>query len=171
MPVPPTPLRRLVVAPLVLLAELAVVVSSPVLLVVAAIASPFTGGWRPVRLLAIVVDYAWRHVAATLACLALWVASGFGAGARTPRIQHAYYGILRWFVGGIYRTVVHVGRVEVRMTESAAAEAALVARERPVVVLSIHAGHGDSFLVIWQLLCRWPGDRGSSCTNGCGSTR
>jgi 1-acyl-sn-glycerol-3-phosphate acyltransferase len=23
------------------------------------------------------------------------------------------------------------------------------------VVLSIHAGHGDSFLVIWQLLCRW----------------
>jgi 1-acyl-sn-glycerol-3-phosphate acyltransferase len=155
MPVPPTPLRRLVVAPLVLLVELAFVLISPVSLVIGTLASLFTGGWRPVRMLAIAVTYAWRHIAATLACVGLWLGSGFGLRAGSPRMQRAYYALLRWFVGGIYRTVVGAARVEVRMTESEAAEAALTAGERPVVVLSIHAGHGDSFLVIWQLLCRW----------------
>ena len=154
MPLPPTLVRRLLVAPLVLLVEAAFVLVSPLLALIAVIASPLAGGWRPLRLLAIAVDYAARHVACTIACLGLWVASGFGLRARSARMQHAHYAVLRWFVGGIYRTMVRRARVDVRVSESEAAEEALSAGRRPVVVLSRHAGEGDSLLVLHELLCR-----------------
>ena len=78
MPVPPKIVRRLVLAPLVALLDAAVVLVSPVLLVLALIASPVTGGLRPLRALAIVVVFAARHLAALIAAFGLWIASGFG---------------------------------------------------------------------------------------------
>ena len=44
--------------------------------------------------------------------------------------------------------------MEVRVVESARAERVLSRRGRPVVVLSRHAGEGDSLLVLHELLCR-----------------
>jgi len=147
---PPTILRRLMLAPLVALAEAALLVVSPLLAVLAVIASPLAGGWRPVRLLAIVVGYAARHLASTLACLGLWVASGFGLRSASPRFRDAHYAVLRWFVAGVYRSVTRWARVTVQ----AEGDEALSARARPVVVLSRHAGEGDSLLVLHELLCR-----------------
>jgi 1-acyl-sn-glycerol-3-phosphate acyltransferase len=146
--------RRLVVAPIVVLVEAAVVLASPALALLAALASPFLGGLRPLRMLAIAVTYAARHVAATLACLGLWVASGFGARSGAARFQAAHYALLGWFVAGVYDAAVRAARVTVRVTESEAAEQILSARERPVIVFSMHSGEGDSLLVIHQLLCR-----------------
>jgi 1-acyl-sn-glycerol-3-phosphate acyltransferase len=152
--VPPALVRRLVIAPLVLLVEAAVVVTSPLLALVAALASPLAGGWRPLRLLAIAVGYATRHLACTFACVGLWIAGGFGRHADSPRIQRAHYAVLRWFVGGVYRSITRWASVGVEVTASATAEAELSAGRRPVVVLSRHAGEGDSLLVLHQLLCR-----------------
>lgn len=152
--VPPTLVRRLVIGPLVLLVEAAVVVASPLLALIAAVASPLAGGWRPLRLVAIAVGYAARHLACALACFGLWIASGFGRHADSPRIQRAHYAVLRWFVGGVYRSVTRWARVAVEVTESTAVEEELSAGRRPVVVLSRHAGEGDSLLVLHQLLCR-----------------
>jgi len=154
MPVPPWPVRRLVVAPLVLLVEIAVVVLSPLLGLLAAAASPLGGGSRPLRVLGIAVDFAARHAACTLACLGLWIAAGFGLNIESARTQRAHYAVLRWFVSGIYRSMVRLAHVEVQVSESEAAEDALTAGRRPVVVLSRHAGEGDSLLVLYQLLCR-----------------
>jgi 1-acyl-sn-glycerol-3-phosphate acyltransferase len=151
---PLTLVRRLVIAPLVLLAEAAVVVTSPLLFVTAALASPLAGGWRPVRLVAIAVGYATRHLACTLGCLGLWIASGLGRHADSPRIQRAHYAVLRWFVGGVYRSITRWANVAVEVTESEGAEEELSAGRRPIVVLSRHAGEGDSLLVLHQLLCR-----------------
>jgi 1-acyl-sn-glycerol-3-phosphate acyltransferase len=153
-PVPPTLVRRLVIAPLVLLVEAAVVVTSPLLALIAALASPVAGGSRPVRLLAIAVGFAARHLACTLACLGLWIASGFGRRAGSPRIQRAHYAVLRWFVGGVYRSIARWANVAVEVEESAAVDEELSAGRRPVVVLSRHAGEGDSLLVLHELLCR-----------------
>jgi hypothetical protein len=47
--VPPKLVRRLVLAPLVLLVELATLLLSPVLVAAAALVSPAFGGWRPLR--------------------------------------------------------------------------------------------------------------------------
>jgi 1-acyl-sn-glycerol-3-phosphate acyltransferase len=154
MTVPHPIVRRVLLAPLVLLVEAALVVVSPLLAALAALASPFAGGARPLRMLIIAVAYAARHVAATLACLGLWVASGFGARNASERFQAAHYGLLGWFVDGIYDAAVRAARVTVRMTESETAERVLSAGERPVIVFSMHSGEGDSLLVIHQLLCR-----------------
>ena len=81
-------------------------------------------------------------------------AGGCGRG-RGPRGRNGpHYAILRWFVGGIARTALRVARVRVTVHGSELAEAALAASERPVVVLSIHSGEGDSLLVLDHLLRR-----------------
>ncbi len=155
MPVPHKLVRRVILAPLVCLLEVTLVLVSPVLFVVAALASPFFGGWRPVRLLAIAVVGAAQHLIATLACLALWIVSGFGRKTGSDTMQRAHYALMRWFVSGLYRTVVRVARVEVRVHGSPEAEEALAGAGRPVVLLSRHAGEGDTLLVIHQLLSRY----------------
>jgi 1-acyl-sn-glycerol-3-phosphate acyltransferase len=145
--VPPKVVRRVVVAPVVVLADLALVVTSPLLALVAAIASPLTGGaWRPLRVVAIAVSWAALHLAATFACLGLWI---------TRRDERAYHAVLSWFVGGINRSIRRIARVRWRVTHSDAAEDALSARRRPVLVLSRHSGEGDSMLVLHALLCRY----------------
>lgn len=153
MPVPHLAVRRLLLAPLVALLELVVVLVSPLLFVVAVLASPVFGGWRAVRIFIIVLSFALRHLGATIACLGLWIAAGFGRRADSARMQQAYYTVLRWFVRGVYRTIMRAARVEVRVCESAAAEQVLSSYRRPAVVLSRHAGEGDTLLVIQQLLC------------------
>jgi 1-acyl-sn-glycerol-3-phosphate acyltransferase len=155
MRMPPTLVRRLLLAPVLLLVEAALVVVSPVLAVLAAVAAPFIGGWRALRALGITVEFAARHVAATIACFWLWVASGFGRRAGSARVQHAHYRVLRWFVGGVYRSITRMARVDVRIGGSEDALAAMAARSGPVVVLSLHAGEGDSLLVLHELLCRY----------------
>jgi 1-acyl-sn-glycerol-3-phosphate acyltransferase len=148
MPVPPTLVRRLVVAPLVLAAEAAFLLASPLLALVAILLAPVAGS-RPLRALAIAVDFAARHAACALACLGLWLTGRRGAAA-----EEAHYDLMRWFVGGVYRSIERIARVEVRVSESEAVEEALSAGRRPAVVLARHAGEGDSLLVLHQLLCR-----------------
>ena len=154
IPVPPKLVRRLVIAPLVALVDLLVIALSPVLLLVAALISPIFGGWRPLRMIAIVVAFAGYHLAGMLACLGLWVASGFGLRSRSETMVRAHYRVLAWFVAGVYDTIVRLARVTVNVTESAAGGAVLSTPNRPVVVLSRHAGEGDTLLVINELLCR-----------------
>ncbi|MDA0180213.1 1-acyl-sn-glycerol-3-phosphate acyltransferase [Solirubrobacter phytolaccae] len=147
MRVPPPRVRRVTVAPLVLAVELAFIAAAPVLTAIAAALSPFVGGRRPLRALTLALAYATGHVAAVAACALLW-ASGRG-GRLGP-----HYAVLRWFVGGIARAALRVARVRLVLRGSEAAEAALSARERPLIVLSIHSGEGDSLLVLDHLLRR-----------------
>ena len=146
--------RRLVVAPFVLLVEAALVAGSPVLALIGAILAPLGAGSRAVRTVAIMVDYSFRHLVCTAACGGLWIASGFGRRVHTPRMRRAHYGLLRWFVAGVHRTMTRLMRADVRITDSADAERALSARRGPVIVLSRHAGEGDSLLVLHELLVR-----------------
>jgi 1-acyl-sn-glycerol-3-phosphate acyltransferase len=66
----------------------------------------------------------------------------------------AHYGVMRWFVGGTAATALRVGRARVEVHGSQA-EAVLRAGERPVIVLSLHSGEGDSLLVLDHLLSRY----------------
>ena len=152
--VPPKLVRRLLVAPLVVGVDALVVVLSPILLLVAAVLSPLFGGRRPLRLVRIVVAFATGHLGAMLSLLGLWVRSGLGLRARTPAMQAAHYEVMRRFVEGVYDTAVRQARVEVATDETEAAFQALAAGDRPVVLLSRHAGEGDTLLVIYELLCR-----------------
>jgi len=143
MRVPPRIVRRFVITPVVLVLEAAFLLASPALALAAALASPLLGGRRPLRALAIAVVFVARHMAATLACAGL-----------SPRDEAGHYALMRWFVGGVYDTAVRAARVELRVAESEPAEAVLSRHDRPLLVLSMHSGEGDSLLVLHQLLCR-----------------
>jgi 1-acyl-sn-glycerol-3-phosphate acyltransferase len=150
--VPPKLVRRLVIAPLVVAVEALLVLLSPVLLVLALLAAPL-GGSRPLRAVVLVLAGTTRHMVAILACLCLWVASGFGLRMRSEAMQSVHYDLMRWFVRGLYDTIVAVAHVEVQAVQSDRAGAVLSARERPVLLFSRHAGEGDTLLVIYELLC------------------
>ena len=83
----------------------------------------------------------------------LWVVSGFGGRLRTEPYQSRHYAVMRWFLDLMYRGAERTYglRVEVDEPEFTAAEAA-ARLARPVIVLSRHAGPGDSFLLVHQLL-------------------
>jgi 1-acyl-sn-glycerol-3-phosphate acyltransferase len=89
-----------------------------------------------------------------LACLALWIASGFGLRSGSETMVRAHYRVMAWFVGGLYDVIVKLARVRVNVTESDAGGRVLSTPGRPVLVLSRHAGEGDTLLVIHELLRR-----------------
>ncbi len=153
MLVPPTLVRRVVIAPLVALVDLAIIVASPLLALAAAVASPLTGGaWRPLRVVAILASWAAAHLAGMLACLTVWLGGGL---RRDARAEHAYHEVMATFVSRINRSITRLARVRIRVTDSAEAEEALSDRRRPAIVLSRHSGEGDSMLVLHALLCRY----------------
>jgi 1-acyl-sn-glycerol-3-phosphate acyltransferase len=79
---------------------------------------------------------------------ALWVGSGFGWKLRSPWSQRAHYAIVRWYLQVLYwecRRVLHV-RVAVEGPPP------MSYAGRPLLILSRHAGPGDSFLVVHALV-------------------
>ncbi len=151
--VPPKLVRRLLLAPLVTLLDLAILLLSPLLALLGALASPLTGGaWRPLRIVAILVSWAACHLQGMLACLGAWLLGGVRRGAAA---RHSYDAILRRYVAAVNRATMRAARIDVHVCDSKPAEDALARGERPVVVLSRHAGEGDSLLILHALLCRY----------------
>jgi 1-acyl-sn-glycerol-3-phosphate acyltransferase len=146
---PPVLLRRLVLAPLLIALTVLAFTGLPVLLLVAAAASTvLPGRWRPLRLIWMVLLYLVLESVALIAMFALWVAAGFGWRIRAPRFQRAHYAIVRWFLHVLFwecRRVLHV-RVDVEGPPPTSYDG------RPLLILSRHAGPGDSFLLVHALV-------------------
>ena len=155
---PPRLVRRLVLAPLAVVLAAATIVLSPLLGLLAASAS-LAGGrggggrLRGVRLLFFALSWLTAETVTLFMCLGLWVASGFGGRLHTEPFQARHYAIMRWFLDLILRAAGRsLGlRVEVDEPELTAQERA-ARLARPVIVLSRHAGPGDSFLLVHHLL-------------------
>ena len=154
---PPRLVRRLVLAPLVVVVAVAVAALSP-LLALLIVAFRMLRGARPgrrrgLRLLYFALIWLAGETAALLACLGLWIASGFGGRLHTEPYQSRHYAIMRWYLDLVYRTATTTFGIRVDVDEpelTAQEQAARLAR--PVIVLSRHAGPGDSFLLVRQLL-------------------
>jgi 1-acyl-sn-glycerol-3-phosphate acyltransferase len=151
---PPRLIRRLVLAPLAIVIAVALVVLFP-LLALLAMTFRAVGRSRPRALRLLLFALAWltAESVALFMCLGLWVASGFGGRLRTEPYQARHYAVMKWFLGRLYRSATRTFRVRVIVDEpelTAAEQAARLAR--PVIVLSRHAGPGDSFLLVHQLL-------------------
>ncbi|HEV8167415.1 MAG TPA: hypothetical protein VGR74_23730, partial [Actinomycetota bacterium] len=100
---PPRVVRRLVLAPLLLVIMVAVAVNLPLLVIVAIVASPWLPGrWRALRLLCFALVWLALESLALSACLALWVASGFGGRLHSEVYQERHYALMRWFLGTLY---------------------------------------------------------------------
>jgi 1-acyl-sn-glycerol-3-phosphate acyltransferase len=146
---PPAPVRRLVLAPVVVLLAVLAVTGLPVLLLVGVLLSTFLPGrWRALRLLWIALLYLVLEASAVVVLGCLWLASGFGWRLASPRFQRAHYVLVRWFLQILFwecQRVLHV-RVEVEGPPPTSYDG------KPLLILSRHAGPGDSFLVVHALL-------------------
>jgi 1-acyl-sn-glycerol-3-phosphate acyltransferase len=154
---PPPLIRRLLLAPLTVVIAVALIVLFPLLALVATafglVKLSRPGRMRGLRVLWFAVVWLTGETLALFTCLALWVASGFGGRLRTEPYASRHYAVMRWFVGLMYRVGTATFGVSVEVEEpefDAAEEAARLAR--PVIVLSRHAGPGDSFLLVHHLL-------------------
>jgi 1-acyl-sn-glycerol-3-phosphate acyltransferase len=146
---PPVLVRRLVLAPAMLVLTVVAVTGLPVLLLVGvALATILPGRWRALRLLWMVLLYLLLESVALVALFGLWVGSGFGWRIRSPRFQRAHYVLVQWFLQILFwecQRVLHV-RVAVEGPPPTSYDG------RPLLILSRHAGPGDSFLVVHALL-------------------
>jgi 1-acyl-sn-glycerol-3-phosphate acyltransferase len=151
---PPRLVRRIVFVPLVFLITFALVTFSPVLALAALVAMPSRSGRRRLlRLLWFSLSWLVMESLALMASLALWIASGFGGRLHERSWTDRHYGLVRWFLGTLFRRAVAIFRLRVEIVEPPATEEELAARlTRPVIVLSRHAGPGDSFLLVHHLL-------------------
>ena len=154
---PPRLIRRLVLAPLVVIIAVGFGVLSPFLALLALVfglmARPRAGHMRSLRLVGFALVWLVAETVALVMLAGLWVVSGFGGRLRTEPYQSRHYAVMRWFLDLMYRGAERTYglRAEVDEPEFTTAEAA-ARLARPVIVLSRHAGPGDSFLLVHQLL-------------------
>jgi 1-acyl-sn-glycerol-3-phosphate acyltransferase len=154
---PPRLIRRLVLAPLVIVLAAGFLLMSPFLallaLVFGLVARARAGHMRSLRLVGFALVWFVAETIALVMLAGLWLASGFGGRLRTEPYQSRHYGVMRWFLDVLYDGAARTYglRVEIDEPELTAAEAA-ARLARPVIVLSRHAGPGDSFLLVHQLL-------------------
>ena len=92
MPLPPIWVRRLLLAPAVVVLAVALLTTLPVWLLLALVASPLVPGHlRVPRLVFLAIVYVVWDAAALVALAALWFASGCGWKIRDPAFQRAHY--------------------------------------------------------------------------------
>ena len=154
MRLPPRPVRRLL-DPLLLVLLLAVVVLLPVLVVVAALLSlRLPGRWRGLRLLTLAVVWVLVEWLGVLAAFLLWVASGFGWKVRSRAFQRAHYWLLRLGLAVIVGTATRVMRLTLVTDEPSWSplDDGVPGSDNAMLVLSRHAGPGDSVLLVHTLM-------------------
>jgi 1-acyl-sn-glycerol-3-phosphate acyltransferase len=151
---PPRLVRRIVLAPLLVVIALGLMLLFPLL----AIAFGIVGlsrsrRLRAFRLLCFAVIWLLAETAALVMCLGLWIISGFGGRLHSEPYQLRHYAIMRWFLDLLFHSAQRVFGLRVKVTEPALDDTEAAARlARPVIVLSRHAGPGDSFLLVRHLL-------------------
>src|SRR5438552_3335444 len=119
--VPPRLIRRLVLAPLVIVIAVAVAVLYPLLALLAwafgVVRRSRPGRRRILRLLFFALIWLTAETAALFMCLGLWIASGFGGRLRTEPYQTRHYAIMRWFLGRLYRAATSTFRLTIVVDE------------------------------------------------------
>jgi len=139
--VPPPFVRRLMSTPLLFVLTLLVVVLFPVGYAVTSLIG--RGRRRARRLLWFALAWGTRESAAVLECGRLWITR------RTHDDRH--YDVIRRYVAGLYEVAQRrLGlRVEIEGVETDGGGAQ---GDRPLIVLSRHAGPGDALLLVHHLL-------------------
>ena len=155
--VPPRLVRRLVLAPLAIVIAAAMVVLFPPLallaLLLGALGRTKPHRMRALRLLSFALIWLVDETATLFMCLGLWLVSGFGGRLHTEPYQARHYAIMRHYVDRLYQAAVGTLGLRVEVDEPPLTPAEQEARlAGPVIVLSRHAGPGDSLLLVHHLL-------------------
>jgi 1-acyl-sn-glycerol-3-phosphate acyltransferase len=130
---------------------------APLVLLVGALLSPLLPGrWRPLRVLAFLLVYLALQLAALVVAFVLWYLSGFGWQLRSPTYQALHYGVLRRFLRLLMMAARWLFRLRIRTDDLgwSPLDDGRPGSENAMLVLSRHAGPGDSFLLVDTLMDR-----------------
>ncbi len=151
---PPAFIRRPVTVTVWLVVSAACVVVSPLLLGLGMAASALTGRRQPVILARLIRTYFAHELGALVACGALWLGAGGGRWIDSPRSQRLHWRLVGWFFGGLAASGRSALEIDVDPDPSPEAARAL-ASDQPLIVLSRHAGPGDTIFIVDELLSRF----------------
>ncbi|MFQ5523283.1 MAG: 1-acyl-sn-glycerol-3-phosphate acyltransferase [Acidimicrobiia bacterium] len=145
---PPKILRRVLLGPAVVGAVSLAVATLPVMVPVAAFVSRYVPGkWRILRIIWFLFLYMLVNATSLVALFLLWVGSGFGWKVDSPAFMQAHYRLLAWML----RRVVASAKFTFKLTlvrEGPRPRTVGQGERRPALVLSRHAGPGDSMLLM-----------------------
>ncbi len=149
MRLPPRWVRRVVLAPAMVLVTVVALTTLPVWMLLAAALSPLLPGrLRALRVLWVVVVALVLESLVLVVLLGLWLAAGFGLALRTPRFQYRHYRLVGWYLRVLYREAARVLRLRVCIEGPDPDDY----HDRPLLVFCRHAGPGDSFLLVHALV-------------------
>lgn len=162
LPVPPRWLRRLVIDPLFWFVALWLLVGViPVLLLLLGLLSfALPGKVRPLRLFGFALVYLTIEVVGLTLAFLTWIASGFGYALSRPAFVELHYRILARCLSVLF----WFGRRYFELDVDAEGpylpgdDGDPTTTEYPLLVMSRHAGPGDSFLLVHEVLS-WAGRR------------
>ena len=141
--------RRVVIAPVVVLLAGLVWITAPLWLLAAAALSPLLPGhWRALRLMWVFVMYLTIEALLLVVLLGLWLASGFGWRIRRPYWEGIHYDLVQGVMFVFFTEAKRVLKLTI-VTDGPAPDAH---PGRPILVACRHAGPGDSFTLIHALM-------------------
>lgn len=152
---PPRPIRRVLLGPALVLGVAAAVVVLPVVVPVTAFVSRYVPGkWRILRIVWFLYLYLVVEALALVVMFVFWVASGFGWKQRSRFWQNAHYKLLAWMLRRVVASAKFTFKIEI-VNEGPMPSTGPTVRTRRALVLSRHAGPGDSLLLMDGLANRF----------------
>jgi len=151
---PPASIRRPMTVTVWLVLSATGVVLSPLLLGLGAVLGALTGRRQPMILARLMLAYFVHELAVLVACGALWIVTGAGLMIDAPRSQRLHWRLLRWYVAGLATAGRDSLEIDVVSDASPDATRALES-DAPLIVLSRHAGPGDTIFIGDLLVSRF----------------
>jgi 1-acyl-sn-glycerol-3-phosphate acyltransferase len=156
-------MRRLVIAPLVWAIGVWLWLFSipAVFLLLVLVSFALPPFFKPLRVIGFALVYLAIEIVALTLLFLTWVGSGFGWKLRSPFFTRLHYGMLRGLLETLFvfgrrffaLTIVRAGSIDPDDLDGDGAP-----DDRPRIVMSRHAGPGDSFLLVREILS-WTGRR------------
>jgi 1-acyl-sn-glycerol-3-phosphate acyltransferase len=154
MRVPPKWVRRVFLAPAVVALAAFTILTLPIWLIGAAFVSRYVpGNWRILRIIWFLFFYLLVDAAAIIVMFVYWVISGFGWKLRSPAFQRRHYALLGLILGSVIRTAKRTFKLTFNREGPPPSTGAV--RTRPALILSRHAGPGDSLLLMDAICNRY----------------
>lgn len=136
------------IAPLLVVGMALALLAMPIWVVATLFVSRLVPGrWRILRIAWFLFLYLLVEVAALIAMFGLWVWDGFGWRIRSPESQHRHYRVLAWMLRRVIRSALVTFKLTV-VAEGPRLTTVGSEGRRPILVLSRHAGPGDSMLLM-----------------------
>jgi hypothetical protein len=144
---PPKWLRRVLIAPLVVVLCLVLIALSPLFMLIAGVVDLFAPGkWRTVRMVAFGAFYLVMEVVGLVVMLGLWIRFGFGVQLRTETAKDAHFRFMALWLGMMYKAVKALFGLRINIEERP------TPTPGPVLVFCRHAGPGNSLLLIGTMM-------------------